>query len=97
MKEKKKEPYLTRMSLIVRILASLYLFYTDYSLLSALTQTEGTERIFMLAVIVIFAMIAAPMLFFSVKALINKDYVIPEEKNAIEEKDDKENEEESNH
>jgi len=70
-------PHLTKGTLILRAVVSLYLLYTVYQLSPSLKTATGNDLIFAIAAMVIFTGIAVPLAGFSIKALIKGEYMDP--------------------
>jgi len=80
MKEKKKKKvYVTKGSLILRIIASVYLIYTVYHLVLAMLNDSAerteVEKIIIYLVIIIFTISALFLGITSIKKWIHKDYL----------------------
>ncbi len=64
----------TKVSLTIRILVGAYLLYTAYTLFKGIPQYTGNEKIVFILFSIFFAVIGALLIFFSGKALLNKQY-----------------------
>ena len=77
MDDKKKYP--AKITLILRIVVSLYLLYTVWGLRGAPTSHTGTQRILFIAAMIIFFVVAVILGGLSLKALIKGEYEQPED------------------
>lgn len=77
--KKKKAPYLTKGSLILRILVAFYLLYTVNGLAGSLADSVGRDRLFIIIFMLLFGVIGVLLGIYSIKALIKKEYVVPRE------------------
>lgn len=59
----------TRGMLNVRILAGVYLLYLVYRMYQGLASSAGTERLFMIAAVIVFLVIGALLIVFSALSL----------------------------
>lgn len=88
MSNQKKEIRITKGTLILRIVVSAYLLYTVYQLYGSFGTAVGKDRIFILAAMVIFTVVALPLGGFSIKAFHEGQYIHPEEQEQDEEQED---------
>ncbi len=73
-KKEKKKTNLTKTSLILRVMVSLYLLYTVYQLWGSVATTVGRDKIIVIAAMVIFTGISIPLGGFSIRALSQGNY-----------------------
>lgn len=72
--KEKKEYRVTKGSLILRIVVSVYLLYTVYQLSGSLGTTSGMDKIVVIIAMVIFTAVAVPLGGFSLKAMSGGEY-----------------------
>ena len=70
--EKKKNP--TKITLVIRIAAAVYLLYLAWRLRTAPAAHEGLQKIFFIMMMIVFVVIAATVGGISLKALLNGEY-----------------------
>ena len=90
MNKNSNPPHLTKGTLILRTVVSLYLLYTVYQLSPSLKTATGNDLIFAIAAMVIFTGIAVPLAGFSIKALVKGEYMDPTGADSQEELTDEE-------
>lgn len=76
MKEEKKYP--PKISLILRIVVSVYLLYLVWGLKGAPASHTGTERVFFIVAMIVFAVVAVLLGGTSLKAFIKGEYDKPD-------------------
>lgn len=72
--KEKKQYHVTKGSLILRIVVSLYLLYTVYELSGSLATTSGMDKIVVIIAMVVFTAVAVPLGGFSIKAMSGGEY-----------------------
>ena len=77
--EEKKRNYPTKISLIMRIVVSLYLLYLVWGLREAPASHTGAERLLFIAAMILFAAVAAVLGGLSLKALLRGEYGQPDD------------------
>ncbi|MBS6397915.1 MAG: hypothetical protein KH452_12340 [Clostridiales bacterium] len=77
--DKEKKRYPTKISLILRIAVSAYLLYIVWELRGAPASHTGGARIFFIAAMIVFAVVAVVLGGFSLRAFLNGEYDRPEE------------------
>lgn len=71
----------TRVSLILRIVVSAYLLYLVWELRGAPANYTGMQRLFFIAAMLVFTVVAVVLGGFSLKAYLRGEYDRPEDKN----------------
>ena len=96
----KKNRYVTKMNLYIRILVAGYVVYMAYQLLPSIQAAVGTEKIWMTIAASVLGIAGLVIVGFSVKSLICKEYYdaseIEEMQEAEQKKDEVVNEDEMN-
>ena len=77
-KEKNTRTTVTKGSLILRIVVSVYLLYTVYSLFGSVGTAEGKDKIIVIVAMIAFTAVALPLGGFSIHAMSQGNYVQPD-------------------
>lgn len=75
----KKNRYVTKMNLYIRILVAGYVLYLAYQLIPSVQTAEEGEKLWMIIATSILALAGLVIVGFSVKGLIRKEYYEPDE------------------
>ncbi len=70
----KRNRYVTKMNLYIRILVAGYVVYLAYELVPSVRETVGSEKIWMILATAFLAIAGIVIVAFSVKGLIRKEY-----------------------
>ena len=77
-KEKNTRTTVTKGSLILRIVVSVYLLYTVYSLFGSVGTAEGKDKIIVIVAMIAFTAVALPLGGFSIRAMSQGNYAQPD-------------------
>lgn len=70
----KKNRYVTKMNLYIRILVAGYVVYLAYELVPSVQAATGNEKIWMILATAVLALAGLAIVIFSVKGLIRREY-----------------------
>lgn len=88
----KKNKYVTKLNLYIRILVAGYVVYLAYQLLPSIQGATGTEKIWMMIAAAILGLAGLVIVGLSVKGLICKEYYEASEIEEMQEAEQKKNE-----
>lgn len=82
--DEKKKNYPSKISLILRMVVSLYLLYLVWGLREAPAAHSGMERLLFIGAMILFAAVAVILGGISVRAFLKGEYERPEDDNDVE-------------